>query len=854
MTKMLSLIFVFLVLKLSLIFCSLTDPKCFWRVKDKRNQEGDEELDCLFSIYTKHGYVKNDHFTGNLDKKLTPKNIHLIFSLYFAMEEINRNPHILPNISLLVDINCNLFASHIKAVLSSRGIEHFPNYYCTKQRRYLTVLSGPLWRKSAILVPLLYTSRTPELYYGHFQSFLNAHEQFPHLYQMSPKDTSLALAMVSLMAHFKWNWVGMIISDDDHGIQFLSEWRGEMQRKLVCLAFVTIISTDTILYFKMSNKYYNQIMTSSAKVVIVNGDKESHLKWNFILWQSLDIRRIWVSVSKFDMITIRGDFLLKSQHGILIFSHQHSEVSGFKQFLQTVHPSNYSNEISLAKLWWTYFKCSLPSSNCNKLKYCSIETLLKWLFRTPSGMSMSDTTYNLYNAVFAVAHSLHEVLLQQVDTWSNNARKELEFDPWKMFSFLKNIQFVNPAGDLVNMNQKLKLDTEYDIFYIMDFPPNFGLKVKIGKFSGRFPNYQQLYMSDEMIEWATGLRQTAPSICSRPCSPGHRKSPQQGNAVCCFDCNPCPENEISNMTNMDECVKCPPDQYANAYQTHCLKKVVTFLAYEDPLGISLVCLALCFSALTAVVFCVFLKHQDTPIVKANNRVLSYVLLISLIFCFLCPLLYIGHPHTITCIMQQTTFAIVFTVATSTVLAKTITVVLAFKVTVPDKRMRSLLVSGAPNFIIPVCTMIQMLLCGIWIGTSPPFVDADVHMEHGHIIIVCNKGSVISFYCVLGYLGSLALASFTIAFLARNLPDTFNETKFLTFSMLVFCSVWVTFLAVYQSTKGKALVAVEVFSILASSAGLLLCIFAPKCYIILLRPKINSFHKFRITNAKAEYIH
>ncbi|XP_052033782.1 vomeronasal type-2 receptor 116-like [Apodemus sylvaticus] len=850
MAKMFSLILLFLVLKLSFIFCLLSDPMCFWRIKDNENYLGDKEADCFFSIYTKHGYVKNDYYSGNLDKQVTPKTILFISSVYFAIEEINRNIHILPNISLQVKIECNLMLDHMKGGLSLKRNEIVPNYYCKNQRSYLIVLTGPLWITSYKFGPILYFSRTPEIYCGYFH-FLSDQEQFPHLYQMTPKDTSLSLAMVSLVVHFRWTWVGVIITDDDHGIEFLSELRTGMERSTVCLAFVTIISNERISYFKMIHKYYHQIIMSTAKVVIVYGDKESPVQFNFMLWKHKNIQRLWVSVSQFDMITMIGEFMLNSLHGTVIFSHHQSEMSGFKQFMQTVHPSNYSNDMSFAKLWWTYFKCSLPQPNCKTLKKCPTKTLFKWFFVPPLGMSMSETCYNLYNSVYAVAHSLHEMVLQHVDTYSENNGKILEYNSWKVFSFLKTIQFVNPAGDLVNMDQNRKLDAEYDIFCIIDILKQYGLKMKIGRFYGHFPNGQQLFMSNEMIEWATDIKML-PSVCSMPCRPGLRKYFNEGKAVCCFDCYPCPENEISNMTDMDHCVKCPENEYANTDQTICLKKVVTFLDYEDPLGMALAGVALCFSVLTAVVLCIFLKHRDTPIVKANNETLSYVLLISLIFCFICSLLYIGHLSVASCILQQTMFAIVFTVAASTILAKTITVVLAFKITVPGRRLRWMLLSGAPNYIIPICTIIQIILCGIWLGTSPPFVDIDLYMVPGHIIIVCNKGSVIAFYCVLGYMGSLALTSFTVAFLARNLPDTFNEAKLLTFSMLVFCSVWITFLPVYHSTKGKAMVAVEVFCILASSAGMLLCIFLPKCYI-LMRPQINSFNEFRKIHAKATNI-
>jgi hypothetical protein len=198
-----------------------------------------------------------------------------------------------------------------------------------------------------------------------------------------------------------------------------------MDKNRICAAFEKMIPVSFDSQLIKPCLIYEQIIKSLTNVIIIFGDTEFLLFLRINLWQFLMTGKVWVMNSHCDITLIRRHFMLDSFNAPLVFAHHHGDISGFTKYIQTVNLSKYMEDFYLAMLWAVLFNCSLSESDCVPMENCSYNASLEWLPGHLLDMNLSEESYNIYNAVYAMSLSLHEMFLHQIEVESIGNGKEM---------------------------------------------------------------------------------------------------------------------------------------------------------------------------------------------------------------------------------------------------------------------------------------------------------------------------------------------------------------------------------------------------------------------------------------------
>ncbi|XP_063348605.1 extracellular calcium-sensing receptor-like [Pelmatolapia mariae] len=777
-------------------------------------------------------------------------------TMAFAIDEINRNSNLLPNVTLgytLYD-NCVTLGIGFRAALSlASGQEEkiILDNRCTGNLPIIGIVGDSSSTHSIAISNVLGLYRVPMVSYFATCSCLTDRQKYPSFFRTIPSDAFQVRAMIQILKHFDWTWAGLLVSDDDYGLHAARSLQSDLSLSGEgCLAYFEILPWDKDM--DELRRIVDVMKKSSARVVIVFAHHSRIVNlMEEVVRQNVTGLQWMASEAWTEATVLQTPQFMPYLGGTLGIAIRRGEIPVLREFLLQIRPDLHHNNSygnSMVNQFWEFtFQCRFAPAPTGWVEgggaLCTGEENLDNVDTEFLDISNLRPEYNVYKAVYAFAYSLDDMLRCKPGRgpFRGHSCATLQtLEPWQLIYYLEMVNFTTPFGDQVSFDENGDVVPIYDVMNWLWLPDG-SIKVQtVGEVKRSAFKGEELIIDEDKIFWNFESKKPPRSVCSESCPPGTHMVRKKEEPKCCFDCIPCSEGKTTNKSNSLECTSCPEDFWSNPQRDHCVPKKTEFLSYHEPLGICLTATSLLGTFICVIVLGIFFYHRRTPIIRANNSELSFQLLLSLKLCFLCSLLFIGRPRMWTCQLRHAAFGISFVLCVSCILVKTMVVLAVFKASKPGggtslKWFGAMQQRGTVVFL----TAIQAAICTTWLVSSSPTPHKNTQYHNDKIIFECAVGSTVGFAVLLGYIGVLAFLSFLIAFLVRNLPDSFNEAKLITFSMLIFCAVWVAFVPVYISSPGNYADAVEVFAILASSFGLLITLFGPKCYIILLRPELNT---------------
>ncbi|KAB5546272.1 hypothetical protein PHYPO_G00070150 [Pangasianodon hypophthalmus] len=633
---------------------------------------------------------------------------YLVQALRYAVEEINNNSQLLPGITLGYQTydTCSLQASILGTVTLVAQ-----QYNRVKVEPRAIALIGPdsssySFTPAAALGGFL----MPEISYEASNELLSNKQLYPSFFRTIPSDKNQVKAMLEILVRYDWTWIALLGSDNSYGLQGMLSLSQQASDFNICIAYQAVIPTlRTDTQQRMRNIVKNIIKTKVNTIVVFSSKRIAKGFFSFVIEQNVT-GKVWIGSEDWSVATLVSEIPGISTIGtVLGVSVKYTPFNGFQDFANQAITKlrNISAENGFSEM-------SVP---------CLQNTDLYEMASAQYRLAEYDiaSSFNVYRAVYAAAHALHQALKCDSEKCQNT-----EIQPWQLFQYLKQVR-ISIRNTTLFFDEYGNPPTGYDIVTWIWINKTWSLGM-VGSFISEPPNLQ---VDASQIQWMPESR------CSPECPYGHRRL-QIGQHKCCFMCIECSASTFLNKTGSTSCQPCNKDQWSPSGSEDCLPRTVLYLRWDDLLAIVLLVLLALTLLLTLGTALIFLLNLSTPVVKSAGGRTCLLMLLSLTIAACSSLCLFSTPSRASCLFKKSLFIFSFTVCLTCMTVRAFQVVCIFKWSAKLPKFYDTWVKNrGPDIFILVTSLVEFFISVLCASLNTPLPSADYDFYFDSIVLECT---------------------------------------------------------------------------------------------------------------------
>ncbi|XP_013392302.1 metabotropic glutamate receptor 6 [Lingula anatina] len=671
----------------------------------------------------------------------------------------------------------------------------------------------------------------PQISYFSTSPDLSNKERYPYFLRTIPSDASQAEVMIEIIKKLSWKYISIIYDATNYGLKGFVRI-GELINKedSLCTAVTYQLSqTDPATHDAAIKALAKQ---KNAKGVIVFAKYPDVIKlMRAVEENNVTSHFMWIGSDGWQEAQLAniGGFREELEGAITVHPLAHT-VTGFSYYFRNLKPDHQNTNPWFNEFWEQHFKCKLPSTQLSYFnkdyKNCTgQEKISKDFIFEPRLQFVSD-------AVMAFAHALKNMHTEVCGGRRGICAEMNPISGETLLYYLKNVQFTSLAGaEEFHFESNGDGANRYILkAYRQRSPGNFSWE-NVGEYDKGI-----LTMEPDKLIFKMNSTDIPKSECSKPCSE-FEATRYIALDKCCWTCQPCTEHQY--LPTPHKCQDCPNGTEPNAFRNACTPLPEVHLSFKNGVAIGAVTCSVWGILFTLFVIYVFVRHRDTPIVKASSRELSFVLLAGILLCYLMTFIIIAKPSGVICGLQKFGIGLCFSLCYSALLTKTNRIARIFAA---GKRTTKRPMFISPRSQLIICgaiVFIQIMIDALWLAVRPPEARY-IYPTKSVNMLVCLAHVGDEYIIAFIYPIILLIICTVYAILTRKIPEAFNESRYIGLTVYTTCIIWLAFVPIFFTTATDIplRMCIMAFVLDLSATVSLMCLFFPRLYIILLKPERN----------------